>query len=70
MTLEEIISVARKHVDRTAHCFLALALLLPSPVTAQPYPSKPVRIVVAQAPGGASDLLIRFFEESERGVIK
>ncbi len=37
------------------------ALLLPAqtPATAQSYPVKPVRVIVAQAPGGASDLLIR-----------
>jgi tripartite-type tricarboxylate transporter receptor subunit TctC len=37
----------------------ALALLCSLSSAAQIYPAKPVRIVVAQAPGGASDLLIR-----------
>jgi tripartite-type tricarboxylate transporter receptor subunit TctC len=38
---------------------VALALLWAVPAMAQTYPAKPVRIVVAQAAGGASDLLIR-----------
>ena len=36
-----------------------LALLSAFPAIAQTYPSKPVRIIVAQGAGGASDLLIR-----------
>ena len=38
---------------------IALLLLLAVPATGQVYPAKPVRIIVAQVPGGASDLLIR-----------
>jgi tripartite-type tricarboxylate transporter receptor subunit TctC len=37
----------------------ALAFVCAGPVAAQTYPAKPVRVIVAQAPGGASDLLIR-----------
>jgi len=33
--------------------------LLAMPATGQVYPAKPLRIIVAQVPGGASDLLIR-----------
>ena len=38
---------------------IALLMLFAWPVAAQVYPAKPVRVIVAQAPGGASDLLIR-----------
>src|SRR5262249_18107618 len=44
---------------RTLALVAATLLFLPA-ARAQPYPAKPVRVVVAQAPGGASDLLIRF----------
>jgi tripartite-type tricarboxylate transporter receptor subunit TctC len=42
------------------HVFLTLLLLWSFPAASQGYPSKPVRIIIAQAAGGASDLLIRF----------
>ncbi len=38
---------------------LALALGIALPASAQTYPVKPVRLVLAQAAGGASDILIR-----------
>ena len=39
---------------------LCLLLSVPAVARAQAWPVKPVRMIVAQAPGGASDLLIRF----------
>lgn len=38
---------------------IALLLLSAWPAAGQGYPTKPARVIVAQAPGGASDLLIR-----------
>src|SRR6476646_951411 len=43
---------------RTGFC-IAVALLAFN-AAAQPYPSKPVRVVVPSSPGGASDLVTRF----------
>ncbi len=42
---------------------LSSLLALPAAAQAQTYPVKPVRIIVAQAPGSVSDLLIRFLAQ-------
>jgi tripartite-type tricarboxylate transporter receptor subunit TctC len=44
-------------------CLLLAACLLGSPARAQDYPSKPVRFVLATAPGGLTDLLGRVTAE-------
>ncbi len=44
----------------TSFCLLTIAALLPGvAASADPWPSKPIRIVVTFAPGGTSDVLGR-----------
>ena len=43
--------------------FGVLALLWILPAASQVYPAKPVRIIVGQAPGSASDLLVRIIAQ-------
>ena len=44
---------------REIACMAALAAAVAEPAAAQNYPSKPVRIVIAQAPGSATDVISR-----------
>src|SRR4249920_2330805 len=41
--------------------FALLGILLVVEATAQPYPSKPVRLIVTYPPGGSSDLMSRVY---------
>src|SRR5262245_50336863 len=55
----------------TKTLLLALALLAASVAgaSAQPYPSKPVTVIVPFAAGGATDVLARFLGERLRAVL-
>ncbi|MBY0439753.1 MAG: tripartite tricarboxylate transporter substrate binding protein, partial [Burkholderiales bacterium] len=47
-------------------CLLAIAALSSTPVIAQDFPAKPIRIVVPTAPAGSPDVLARLLAERLR----
>ena len=53
-----------KHVFRKLGCALSLTVLAISPVAAQTYPDRPVRIIVPYAAGGGTDLVYRILSAS------
>ena len=42
---------------------IAMAATIATPIHAQSYPARPVRVVVPTAPGGASDIQARLFSQ-------
>src|SRR4051812_48055644 len=49
----------RKNMKRIAYAALVLLAMMASSSFAQSYPTKPIRIVIAQAPGSATDVISR-----------
>jgi tripartite-type tricarboxylate transporter receptor subunit TctC len=61
-------SFARRAVSFAAGALLALAVV--HGVAAQPYPSKPVRIIVPYTPGGSNDVLARLVAKHMQEALK
>ena len=56
-------------LSRAAIICLTLAALAAPAVAQDKYPSKPVKIIVPYAPGGATDITARIFGEQLRNIL-
>ena len=53
-----------------ARCAALMALVLATAAQAQPYPSKPIRLLIASSPGGGTDGIGRVIAEALSGAFK
>jgi len=62
-TILQLAARAASFSGKAAVAALALAACVPAARAAQPWPDRPVRIIVSQSPGGASDMQTRMIAE-------
>lgn len=51
-------------------CSLLAAAVLPSALHAQPYPTKPIRLIIGFGVGGATDVIARFYAQKLSEILK
>jgi tripartite-type tricarboxylate transporter receptor subunit TctC len=60
----------KRHFFQQAIAFSVATLLLSAPVMAQPFPSKPIRLIIGFSSGGGADTLARVYAQKLNEILK